>query len=58
MKQLNNQNLSLLFNDVEIPKYDRSQLKAGIMHFGIGGFHRAHQAMYGDALMNKGLALD
>lgn len=58
MKQLNNQNLSLLSNDVEIPKYDRSQLKAGIMHFGVGGFHRAHQAMYGDALMNNGLALD
>ena len=28
------------------------------MHFGVGGFHRAHQAMYVDALMNAGQALD
>ena len=28
------------------------------MHFGVGGFHRAHQAMYVDALMNDGQALD
>ena len=28
------------------------------MHFGVGGFHRAHQAMYVDALMNAGRALD
>jgi mannitol 2-dehydrogenase len=30
----------------------------GIVHFGVGGFHRAHQAMYVDALMNAGEALD
>jgi mannitol 2-dehydrogenase len=29
----------------------------GIVHFGVGGFHRAHQAMYLDRLMNQGLAL-
>ena len=28
------------------------------MHFGVGGFHRAHQAMYLDTLMNHGKALD
>ena len=28
------------------------------MHFGVGGFHRAHQAMYHDRLMNQGEALD
>ena len=28
------------------------------MHFGVGGFHRAHQAMYLDALMNDGEAMD
>ena len=28
------------------------------MHFGVGGFHRAHQAMYLDRLMNDGKALD
>ena len=28
----------------------------GIVHFGVGGFHRAHQAMYIDRLLEKGLA--
>ena len=40
------------------PAYDRSQVTAGIVHFGVGGFHRAHQAMYLDRLMNDGKALD
>jgi mannitol 2-dehydrogenase len=31
---------------------------AGVVHFGVGGFHRAHQAMYHDRLMNDGKALD
>ncbi len=40
------------------PHYDRSQVSVGIVHFGVGGFHRAHQAMYLDELMNQGKALD
>ena len=40
------------------PAYDREAVTAGIVHFGVGGFHRAHQAMYVDRLMNDGLALD
>ena len=40
------------------PTYDRSRLRTGIVHFGVGGFHRAHQAMYLDRLMNDGKALD
>src|SRR5438128_2170425 len=40
------------------PRYDRSALSVGIVHFGVGGFHRAHQAMYVDQLMNRGRALD
>ncbi|WP_076258529.1 mannitol dehydrogenase family protein [Intrasporangium flavum] len=40
------------------PSYDRSAVTTGIVHFGVGGFHRAHQAMYVDALMNEGEALD
>ena len=38
--------------------YDRGAVTAGIVHFGVGGFHRAHQAMYLDRLMNEGKALD
>ncbi len=38
------------------PAYDRATLTAGIVHFGVGGFHRAHQAVYLDDLMNRGKA--
>ncbi len=41
-----------------VPSYDRSQVSPGIVHIGVGGFHRAHQAMYLDRLMNQGQALD
>jgi mannitol 2-dehydrogenase len=44
--------------DFAVPQYDRSAVRAGIVHFGVGGFHRAHQAMYLDQLMNAGLAMD
>ncbi|WDR03465.1 mannitol dehydrogenase family protein [Devosia algicola] len=37
-----------------VPQYDRSGLKAGIVHFGVGNFHRAHQAVYLDDLFNLG----
>src|SRR3979411_1302375 len=43
---------------VPAPSYDRSSLSIGIVHFGVGGFHRAHQAMYLDRLMNAGKAFD
>ncbi|WP_334120973.1 mannitol dehydrogenase family protein [Glutamicibacter sp.] len=56
--KLNNQNLSQLDPQVGIPRYDRSKATAGIVHFGVGGFHRAHQAMYLNRLMNQGKALD
>ncbi len=34
--------------------YDRAAQASGIVHFGIGAFHRAHQASYTDAAMNAG----
>jgi mannitol 2-dehydrogenase len=37
-----------------IPAYDRGSLKAGIVHFGVGNFHRAHQAVYLDDLFALG----
>lgn len=40
------------------PSYDRSEIGIGIVHFGVGGFHRAHQACYIDRLMEMGLAKD
>lgn len=43
---------------VVVPSYDRSQVSVGIVHFGVGNFHRSHQAMYVDRLMNAGVDLD
>jgi mannitol 2-dehydrogenase len=40
------------------PAYDRARVTTGVVHFGVGGFHRAHQAAYHDRLMNEGKALD
>ncbi|MEO8749123.1 MAG: mannitol dehydrogenase family protein, partial [Allobranchiibius sp.] len=50
--------LGELDDRVARPTYDRSAMTAGIVHLGVGGFHRAHEAMYLDALMNSGQALD
>ncbi|MFG1685707.1 mannitol dehydrogenase family protein [Nonomuraea sp. NPDC049269] len=55
---LTQETLTGLSEQVAVPSYDRSLLTAGIVHFGVGGFHRAHQAMYLDRLMNEGKALD
>ncbi|SET53514.1 mannitol dehydrogenase family protein [Thorsellia anophelis] len=56
MITLSNQSLSQL--SVEVPKYDRQKVKVGIVHFGVGAFHRVHQAMYLDDLLNAGEAFD
>ncbi|MEV6268120.1 mannitol dehydrogenase family protein [Kribbella sp. NPDC051936] len=50
--------LDAVGNDVPVPSYDRTAVTPGIVHFGVGGFHRAHQAMYLDRLMTEGKALD
>ncbi|MEV3902559.1 mannitol dehydrogenase family protein [Mycobacterium sp. NPDC050551] len=36
------------------PEYGRAATTVGIVHFGVGGFHRAHQAMYVDRLLGDG----
>lgn len=53
MNRLNQANVTTLPADVILPSYDRSNLKAGIVHLGIGAFHRAHQAFYTEAVLNK-----
>jgi mannitol 2-dehydrogenase len=40
--------------EVSVPDYDRAALRPGIVHFGVGGFHRAHQAVYLDELARLG----
>ncbi|MDR0441139.1 MAG: mannitol dehydrogenase family protein [Candidatus Accumulibacter sp.] len=56
--KLRNTLLSALPSHVKRPGYDRSQITAGIIHIGVGGFHRAHQAIYIDRLLNRGVAHD
>ena len=58
MLKLGTSALGQLGRSVSRPSYDRSKVQVGIVHFGTGGFHRAHQAMYLDRLMNDGMALD
>src|SRR6202165_6062646 len=43
---------------IATPSYARDDIAVGIVHFGVGGFHRAHQAMYLDKLLERGLARD
>ncbi len=54
MVRLNNATLRQL--PIPTPGYDRDGIGVGIAHFGVGGFHRAHQAMYIDRLLRRGLA--
>ena len=46
------QNLDAISASTATPSYDRSALSAGIVHFGVGNFHRAHQAVYLDSLFS------
>lgn len=51
MSRLSDVALSALPADVAIPGYDRVQVKTGVVHLGVGAFHRAHQAVvFDDAL--------
>jgi fructuronate reductase len=53
-QHLSNANVQRLPVDVRRPAYDRSEQRTGIVHFGIGAFHRAHQAVYTDDAMAAG----
>lgn len=53
-----NANLDRLPAHVLRPRYDRSSLSPGIVHIGVGNFHRAHQAWYLHRLMQEGAAHD
>ena len=56
MTKLNQANLDRI--PVPTPGYDRTALRGGIVHFGLGNFHRAHQAVYLDRLMTLGQGQD
>jgi fructuronate reductase len=41
-------------SQVECPRYERTAQSIGLVHLGLGAFHRAHQAVYTDDAMNAG----
>lgn len=51
---LSNATLTRLRNAVTRPAYDRSAVRVGIVHLGVGAFHRAHQAVYTDDVLAGG----
>lgn len=58
MIKLTNAALARLPDEIKRPTYDRSALTPGIVHIGLGNFHRAHQSWYLHRLMQQGLAQD
>ena len=52
--RLNEANLKNLPTGMQQPTYDRKQVASAIVHLGIGAFHRAHQAMFTDAVLASG----
>ena len=48
MTNLSDRTLGRLPDPVARPRYDRAALRAGIVHFGVGNFHRTHLALYVD----------
>ncbi|OCX66606.1 mannitol dehydrogenase [Thioclava sp. SK-1] len=58
MVRLSTATLDQLPASVTRPTYDRSALTPGIVHIGLGNFHRAHQSWYLHRLFQQGLYLD
>ncbi|WP_298399679.1 mannitol dehydrogenase family protein [Sphingobium sp.] len=54
MNRLSNATLADLPADVICPAYDRAAVACGVVHLGIGAFHRAHQAVVFDDALNAG----
>ncbi|QJU53111.1 mannitol dehydrogenase family protein [Herbiconiux sp. KACC 21604] len=51
MTILNAATVGSLDSTVAVPAYDRGAVRPGIVHFGVGAFHRAHEAMFVDRLL-------
>ena len=59
MRRLSNETLAQVRSEVIRPAYDRAATRIGVVHFGPGAFHRAHQAWYVDRALSvdPGLAI-
>jgi mannitol 2-dehydrogenase len=56
--ELSAEDLPEIAKRASVPGYRQGSLTPGIVHFGVGNFHRAHQAVYLDSLFNLGLDHD
>ena len=54
MRRLSGRSVDALRGICAVPAYDRGQLATGIVHLGLGAFHRAHQALYTEAAIGLG----
>lgn len=54
LRSLSRHSLPTANPDITMPGYDRSELVCGIVHLGLGAFHRAHQALYTERLLAAG----
>ncbi|CCV04684.1 putative mannonate dehydrogenase [Mesorhizobium metallidurans STM 2683] len=52
--RLSNDTVQALPASVAVPSYDRARVAPGIVHLGVGAFHRAHQAAYVDQCLAEG----
>ncbi len=52
--KLNNDSLQLLKNRIKLPGYNRAEISSGIVHIGVGNFHRSHEAFYTNYILQQG----
>jgi len=52
---LNERTLARHAARISVPTYDRAALRRGVVHMGVGSFHRSHQSVYFDELARRGL---
>src|SRR5919204_1580069 len=57
-RTLNNESVASFAERVAVPTYHRADLRQAIVHLGVGGFHRAHQALYLDDLAQRGITME
>ena len=57
-RKLTQQSLASFAPRLTVPTYDRAGLRPAIVHIGVGGFHRAHQAFYLDDIAERRITTD
>jgi len=57
-QKLNRDTLDQLPKNIPVPLYGADDITPGIVHIGVGNFHRAHQAIYLNRLFNRGMDRD